>query len=125
MSVSMSILGRTVTMKNPELGDAFTLSQKLKVDRAMDGTIYTYNNIPQNQKFTWHFINLTISQAEEIHDFLVATFGQDLTLVDYNNNSYKVRCLTNMLVLTTTGIGKGLTARKEAISTDLQFEVVP
>lgn len=116
---------RTISLRDPELGDANTISQKVKFDKAMDGTIYSYNNTPVNQKFTWHFIELTISKAQELQDFILATQGLDLALIDFNLNPFKVRCLTTMLVLTTTSVGVGTTARKESVSTDLQFEVVP
>jgi hypothetical protein len=116
---------KIITLKNPELNDEMVITQKLKMDKAQDGTIYTYTKQQLNQKFNWHFIDLTLMQAQELYDFILFCQGKDIDLTDFNATPFKVRCLTVTPVFIVSGRGKGKTTVKEAVSTELQFELVP
>ncbi len=119
---------KNIHVRNPELNDGDTIGQTVKFERAMDGTIYSYIYTPPREKFTWHFAYLTLSQAQELQDFLLFCQGLDIQLIDFNGNGFKVRCLNPTNDFTTTGPGTAMNlspTRAESLEIDLQFEVVP
>lgn len=111
-------------LRKPELNDADTLMSKVKVNKAMDGTIYTYCVTPNEERFTWHFKQMTLKEAQELEDFLVASIGNDISLTDWGGTNFRVRCLNPILDFKFSGRGGGLTTVQENVEIDLEFEVV-
>lgn len=81
--------GLQITLPDPVLGDSELTNIRTKVRQAMDGTRYSFIRTPATKTLVFTLINLNKDKVQEFIDFLSSTAGEEIELVDYNNDSWQ------------------------------------
>lgn len=116
----------TVQLKDPEFQDVQAEDIRVDVKTTMSGGLRTRRFTPATTRLKYKFINVTRKKAIELYNFLIASQGQEIRLLDFNGISWRGHILTEPTSFTTTGRGLGSNEpRREAVSLDLEFEGVP
>jgi hypothetical protein len=92
---------RTLTLRNPELGDARQLNIKTQAKQTMWGLFYTYKKTPATSKFVLTFTTLDLTEMLNLRSFHTWTIGQEIEYTDHNAVNWKVRMVSEPLVITT------------------------
>ncbi len=122
----MIVLGNSslqVELKDPVFGDSTDTSVRVKVKTMMDGSLRTRRATPFTTKLVMRFVEVSRRKALEVKDFIIATQGQRITLIDWNTISWSGYLTTDPTDIITDGRGQGNTEpRKESNNFQLEFE---
>jgi hypothetical protein len=84
----------TSVLPNPEMSDAQNAQQTLSINRAMDGTRYSYAKKPGLQKLVYKF-SLSRLKAEELKAFLGAYYRAQILLTNHKGERWAVYLTAN------------------------------
>src|SRR5687768_5040570 len=88
---------QTVVVRSPQLGDTETIPLKVKLHRAMDGTLWSYKTGPKTRIISIQFKNLTRDKIVELWRFFKSNAGQVIDYHDYENVIRRCRVLPSDL----------------------------
>lgn len=117
-------LASTTLLPDPQFGDTEALTDEVSVQRAMDGTLYTFIKKKDRQKIQWPF-SLTRNKALELLEFYRAYSGSQIRATDHRNRVWLGYITSNPLE--TTAAARGGPAlqgwpRGENVTVTVEFE---
>jgi hypothetical protein len=84
---------QTVVVRSPQLGDTETIPLKVRLHRAMDGTLWSYKLGPKCRIVSLQFRNLTRDKIVELYQFFKSNSGQIIQYSDYDGEIHRCRIL--------------------------------
>lgn len=91
-SITLSYNTLSITVRAPELGDTDGIDEVRinRLSRGGDLIVYSDPNWPRTESLSYRFSFLTTHEITQLKDFVHATIGQSILLVDYDGLSWSV-----------------------------------
>jgi hypothetical protein len=100
--VVLTGLTRAIVLPPPEFNDFVAGQGKIAIQRSMMGSFRVYAKRTNREKLNWRFI-IPKYKADEFEQFLLAEINNEITLIDFDGNYWKVRVLSDSVDFTETG----------------------
>lgn len=105
-----------VLLRDPEFGNTYGLVSNTRIHRTLNGSLRTLQgNAPVWQRYDVHFKALSLDEITKFITYLESTFGNVVTLVDFEGRSW-----TGMIVSPSIPIFTGRAGCN--YSTEFDFE---
>jgi hypothetical protein len=104
--VSLSYNALEILIRSPVFGDREHVLSRSKVNRAMNGTPYSYAAIIKKKMLVMSFEGLDRSKAVELMNFIEQTRGKEITLKDHKNKIWRGQVLNNQPQTTHAGLSR-------------------
>lgn len=111
-----------IQLRNPDFSDGKDRILKSTVKISMDGSLKTFRKTPTFTRFTWTFSELTRAKVIELENFVKAHIGQEIRVIDMDEQQWKMKFVNNVQEFSTPSRGLGATELKEAGTATLVLE---
>lgn len=103
----------TTVLPDPQLGDTQNAQQSISINRAIDGTRYSYVKKPGLKKLVYSFV-LSRLKAEELKAFLAAYYRAPILLTNHKGEQWVVYFTANPFAFAQKG--------REQVNIDLEMQ---
>jgi hypothetical protein len=115
---------KSVTLRNPEFGNAEGRNIKTRFWTAMDSTLFSYRSTSAIKKFSLQIDEISRNKIIEFRDFIWYVNGNKVRYIDPDGNSYYGYIKNNPIDLVNTGRGLGTNEpNREGHQITIEFEV--